>query len=106
MIVLQRVLDAVGMRDRIDVEIEEAEVHHLAVLAKGAFDGFPTGSCVSAGLQEAAIFCTDVLNVNTDFRDGVDLVLVEPSVNDIVRRLLPVIQERGALARIGRNGRI
>ena len=76
------------------------------VLANGAFDGFPTGSCVAAGLQEAAIFCTDVLRENTDYRDGVDLVLVEPSVNDIVRRLLPVIQERGALARIGRNGRL
>ncbi len=76
------------------------------MLAKGAFDGFPTGSCVAAGLQEAAIFCTDVLKMNTDYRDGVDLVLVEPSVNDIVRRLLSVIQERGALAQIGRNGRI
>jgi glycosyltransferase involved in cell wall biosynthesis len=76
------------------------------ILAKGAFDGFPTGSCVAAGLQEAAMFCTDVLKVNTDYRDGVDLVLVEPSVNDIVRRLLPIIQERGALAQIGRNGRL
>ena len=76
------------------------------ILADGAFDGFPTGSCVAAGLQEAAIFCTDLLKMNTDYRDGVDLVLVEPSVNDIVRRLLPVIRERGALAQIGRNGRI
>jgi glycosyltransferase involved in cell wall biosynthesis len=76
------------------------------ILSNGAFDGFPTGGCVAAGLQEAAIFCTDVLKMNTDYRDGVDLVLVEPSVNDIVRRLLPVIQERGALAQIGRNGRI
>jgi glycosyltransferase involved in cell wall biosynthesis len=74
-------------------------------LAAGAFDGFPTGSCVEAGLQEAAIFCTDVLKVNTEYRDGIDLVLVEPSVDDIVRRLLPIIEERGALAQIGRNGR-
>jgi glycosyltransferase involved in cell wall biosynthesis len=76
------------------------------ILADGAFDGFPTGSCVAAGLQEAAILCTDVLKMNTDYRDGVDLVLVEPSVDDIVRRLLPVIQERGALAQIGRSGRL
>jgi glycosyltransferase involved in cell wall biosynthesis len=75
------------------------------ILAKGAFDGFPTGSCVEVGLQETAIFCTDVLKLNTDFRDGVDLVLVEPTTDDIVRRLLPVIQHPNSLAKIGRNGR-
>jgi glycosyltransferase involved in cell wall biosynthesis len=75
------------------------------ILAKGAFDGFPTGSCVEVGLQEAAIFCTDVLKLNTDFRDGVDLVLVEPNVDNIVRRLWPVIQNPKSLAKIGRNGR-
>lgn len=75
------------------------------ILAKGAFDGFPTGSCVEVGLQETAIFCTDALKLNTDFRDGVDLVLVEPNVDDIVRRLLPVIQDPNLLAKIGRNGR-
>lgn len=74
-------------------------------LAKGAFDGFPTGSCVEVGLQEAAIFCADVLNLNTEFRDGIDLVLVEPNVDDIILRLLPIIHDPGALARIGRNGR-
>jgi glycosyltransferase involved in cell wall biosynthesis len=75
------------------------------ILGSGAFDGFPTGSCTSAGLQEAAIFCTDVLKVNAEYRDGVDLILIEPNVDDIVRRLLPIIQERGALAQIGRSGR-
>ena len=76
------------------------------MLAAGAFDGFPTGSCVEVGLQEAAIFCTDVLGMNTHYRDGVDLVLVEPCVDGIVRRLSPFIRERGALAQIGRNGRV
>lgn len=75
------------------------------VLQNGAFDGFPTGSCVGVGLQEAAICCTDVLTMNTSFRDGVDIILVEPSVDDIARRLSPIIQERGAAARIGKNGR-
>lgn len=75
-------------------------------LARKAFDGFPTGSCVEVGLQEAAVVCTDVLKMNRDFRDGVDLVLVEPNVDDIVRRLLPIIQHPNLLATIGRNGRI
>src|SRR5262249_57418845 len=68
------------------------------ILADGAFDGFPTGSCVEAGLQEAAIFCTDVLKMNTNYRDGVDLVLVAPNMNQIRRRLLPFIRERASLA--------
>jgi glycosyltransferase involved in cell wall biosynthesis len=76
------------------------------ILAKGSFDGFPTGSCVEVGLQEAAIFCTDALKLNTELRDGNDFVLVEPNVDDIVRRLLPVIQHPESLAEIGRNGRI
>ena len=76
------------------------------ILAHGAFDGFPTGSCVEAGLQGAAIVCTDVLKLNSNLRDGEDLVIVQPTSDDIVRRLLPIIQERGALAQIGRNGRI
>jgi glycosyltransferase involved in cell wall biosynthesis len=75
------------------------------ILARGGFDGFPTGSCVEVGLQEAAIFCTDILKMNTEFRDGVDLVLVEPNADDIVRRLLPLIQHPDLLAEIGRNGR-
>jgi glycosyltransferase involved in cell wall biosynthesis len=77
-----------------------------SVLKKGAFDGFPTFSCVAAGLQEAAIFCSDVLKMNSDYRDNVDLVVVEPSVNDIVQRLLSYIQAPARLAQIGRNGRI
>jgi len=75
------------------------------VLAKGGFDGFPTGSCVEVGLQETAIFCTDILKVNSAFRDGVDLVVIEPNVHDILRRLLPMIENPVSLATMGRNGR-
>jgi glycosyltransferase involved in cell wall biosynthesis len=73
------------------------------IVGKGAFDGFPTGSCVEVGLQGAAIFCSDVLRLNTDFRDGVDLILVDPTLDDILRRLLPIIQHPRLLAQIGRN---
>ncbi|MFL6520954.1 MAG: glycosyltransferase [Chthoniobacterales bacterium] len=74
------------------------------VVGEGAFDGFPTGSCVEVGLQGAAIFCTDVLKLNTAFRDGVDIVLIEPDVDDILRRLMPIIQQPRLLAQIGKNG--
>ncbi|MBW9158440.1 glycosyltransferase [Clostridium tagluense] len=35
-------------------------------ISYGTFDGFPTGSCVEAGLRKTAIFCTDPLNLNGD----------------------------------------
>ena len=79
--------------------------NRVGILAAGAFDGFPTGSCVEVGLQETAIFCTDVLKLNMDFRDGIDLVLVEPNVDHIVPQLLRLIQQPTLLARIGKSGR-
>lgn len=33
-------------------------------ISYGTFDGFPTGSCVEAGLRKTAIFCTNPLNLN------------------------------------------
>jgi glycosyltransferase involved in cell wall biosynthesis len=74
------------------------------ILLPGAFDGFPTGSCVVAGLQGATMFCTDILALNRPFKDGHDLVLVEPNVDDIVSKL-SIVKDRAALAQIGKNGR-
>ena len=74
------------------------------VLGTGGFDGFPTGSCAEIGLQDTAIVCTDILKLNTDFRNGVEILLVEPDVDDIMRRMLPTIQEPLKLAQIGKSG--
>lgn len=57
------------------------------VLAPGAFDGFPTGGCIEAGLSGVAVFCTDPLDQNITFRDGEDLVIVPrdaASISEIV----------------------
>ena len=75
------------------------------ILANGAFDGFPTGSCVEAGLQEAAILCTDLLRLNREFTDGEDMVLIEPDVGDILQKLMPLISQPAILAQIGKAGR-
>ena len=45
-------------------------------LLPGAFDGFPPGGCIEAGLSGVAVFCTDVLNQNIAFKDGEELVIV------------------------------
>lgn len=48
------------------------------VLAPGAFDGFPTGSCMEAGMCGTAVFCTDPLHLNVALNDGEDVVLIPP----------------------------
>jgi glycosyltransferase involved in cell wall biosynthesis len=53
------------------------------VLAPNAFDGFPTGSSVEAGLCGVPIFCTDVLKQNTMFQDGKDIVIISTDINEI-----------------------
>ncbi|MBC7901924.1 MAG: glycosyltransferase family 4 protein [Gemmatimonadaceae bacterium] len=46
------------------------------VLAPGAFDGFPTGCCVEAGLCGVAVMCTDPLGQNSKFKDREEILLV------------------------------
>lgn len=71
----------------------------------GGFDGFPTASCVEAGLQSVAIACTDPLGFNAMFRDGEDIVLVKPDRDDIVGHVLRLARDPARLAAIGEHGR-
>ena len=75
------------------------------VLAPGAFDGFPTGCCIEAGLQAVTVFCTDELGQNIGLRDGIDFCLIRPEASDIVTKFANVLAQPDALASIGRNGR-
>jgi glycosyltransferase involved in cell wall biosynthesis len=70
----------------------------------GDFDGFPTGCCIEAGLQGTAVVCTDPLRLNRDYRDGEDLVLVEPNVGSVTDRLATLLEEPERLHRIGVDG--
>jgi glycosyltransferase involved in cell wall biosynthesis len=53
------------------------------VLAPGAFDGFPTGGCIEAGLCGVAVFCTDPLNQNVVFKDRQEIVIIKRDVDSI-----------------------
>ncbi|PLS67722.1 MAG: LPS biosynthesis protein RfbU [Cyanobacteria bacterium M5B4] len=74
------------------------------VLAPGAFDGFPTGSCIEAGLHGVAVFCTDILSMNRTFRDGVDLVLIEPEVTACVAQIERYIANPAHLYQLAAQG--
>jgi glycosyltransferase involved in cell wall biosynthesis len=57
------------------------------ILHPGAFDGFPTGCCIEAGMCGVAVVATDDLNQNAAFRDGVDIVIINRDVDEISQRV-------------------
>ncbi len=75
------------------------------VLYPGAFDGFPTGCSVEAGLHEVAVVCTDPLALNTDYTAGRDLVVVPPSTDDLVETIMNFAREPGLVAALGKAAR-
>lgn len=56
------------------------------VLAPGAFDGFPTGACVEAGLSGVVAMCTDPFGENEFFTEQ-ELVIISPDPNEICERI-------------------
>ncbi len=73
-------------------------------LAPGAFDGFPTGSCVQAALAGVPVVCTDVLQENTMFRNGEEIVIVPPDLDAVAESVLRLLDDPDRLARIGAAG--
>ena len=72
----------------------------------GAFDGFPTGCCIDAGLREVAIFCTDDLHQNDGyFVDKAEMMIVEHNVADIVHKIDYYYESPDELRRMSTRGR-
>jgi glycosyltransferase involved in cell wall biosynthesis len=57
------------------------------ILHPGAFDGFPTGCCIEAGMCGVAVVATDCLKQNVAFHDGVDLLIINRDADEIARRI-------------------
>ena len=57
------------------------------ILSAGAFDGFPTGSCIEAGICGVAVFCTDQLQQNIHFRDNSNIVIITRDPSEICERI-------------------
>jgi len=57
------------------------------ILNAGGFDGFPTGSCIEAGICGVAVFCTDQLQQNIHFRDNSNIVITTRDPSDICERI-------------------
>jgi glycosyltransferase involved in cell wall biosynthesis len=98
------VLEGQGLRAALsDIQlVVSPNVPNL--LAKGSFDGFPTGSCVEAALCGAAILATDELAQNTMFRNGRDILIEKPDLDAMEERVLGVVTRPGRLLRIAQSG--
>jgi len=74
------------------------------VLSKEAFDGFPTGSCVEAGLRKVAVFCTDELKLNNYFIDNEEIVIIPHDADRIVRMIEAFYKKPAKLRSIAEKG--
>lgn len=72
---------------------------------KGSFDGFPTGSCIDAGLQKVAILCTDELGLNVGrFIDNEEIVIIPHDSKKIVQRIETFMDNPKKLQSIAEKG--
>ncbi|GAA4015425.1 glycosyltransferase [Hymenobacter fastidiosus] len=55
-----------------------------SALENGAFDGFPTGGCIEAGLMGVALFCSDSMGQNVYFEHKTDIVIIDNNADNIV----------------------
>jgi glycosyltransferase involved in cell wall biosynthesis len=74
------------------------------VLQPGAFDGFPTGCCIEAGMCGVAVMATDDLNQNVAFRDGVDIAIINRDARTISQRVEFYYQHPPALHELADRG--
>jgi len=70
----------------------------------GSFDGFPTATCVDAGLRKTAIFCTDELGLNTKFADREELVIIPHDAGQVTSILEYYYQHPEEIRSIAERG--
>jgi glycosyltransferase involved in cell wall biosynthesis len=77
------------------------------LFAPGAFDGFPTGCCIEAGLCGSVIFATDELGMNEGrLKDGEEIVIISREPEKIAELIGEYSMDPGRLARLAENGQL
>jgi glycosyltransferase involved in cell wall biosynthesis len=74
------------------------------ILARGAFDGFPTGAVVEAGLCGVVMFVTDELKQNTILTDNKDFILINHDPDFIVSKVMNLFSDYDRLYKISQEG--
>ena len=75
------------------------------ILSKGSFDGFPTGSCTEAMINGVALLCTDELNLNMEFVDKKELLIIKPETTDILEKVENLYNNPNQIIEIAKKGR-
>jgi glycosyltransferase involved in cell wall biosynthesis len=75
------------------------------VLAPGAFDGFPTGSCMEAGLCGVAVFCSDPLDQNIAFTDKEEIVIISREPREVAQLISHYYENPEALYQVAEKGK-
>ncbi len=75
-----------------------------STLLPGAFDGFPTGSCIEAGSCGVAMFVSDPLGLNVPFTNGQDIIIVKPDGASIETTIRSYIKQPGRLYKLAQRG--
>lgn len=75
------------------------------ILSKGAFDGFPTGSCTEAMINGVLLICTDELDLNVKFENQKDLILIKPEIDDILENVENLYNNPEKIVEIANNGK-
>jgi glycosyltransferase involved in cell wall biosynthesis len=74
-------------------------------LSPGAFDGFPTGCCIEAGLCGVAVFATDELAMSHGiFKDREEIVIISREPEEICAIVEEYAASPDALAQLGTRG--
>ena len=76
-----------------------------SLVRPGAWDGFPTGSCVEAALCGVGVVCSDELDQNRLFTDGVDILISPPDPDRYCARILDLLQHADGVAGLAEAGR-
>jgi glycosyltransferase involved in cell wall biosynthesis len=116
-----RVIDVSSFRDRIkfygplDPEQFNAFFRYMDIILSpnisgkifpGSFDGFPTASCIEAGLRGTAIFAVDEFKSGAGhFTDGKDIVLINYDLAHIVSKVEEYYRDPTELKAVGQRGR-
>ena len=76
-----------------------------SLVRPGAWDGFPTGSCVEAALCGVGVVCSDELDQNRLFTDGEDILISPPDPELYCARILDLLQRADGVANLAESGR-
>jgi len=76
------------------------------ILAKGAFDGFPTASCTEAGVRKVVMMCSDELGMCQNYyTDNENIILIKTEVDDIVSKIEKLYRQPKRIKEIAEKGR-